>query len=211
MAPCSASDTPALYSEFPTLSLVCHALCARNFEVNGVSLNDIAAEKQSSVFEIGNLRIFAEYLSNEKMYELQHSHGVHLCPSSVEGFGNYINESAYCLQSSVFLWCPGHYINEARALSRLILTTDYPPMSELVDRHSGIMITAPKAVALKKSLGMAADVTAGAIADAVQTALALSIKERTALGQNASARFVSDSARFRDNFAKLVNQVPLHR
>jgi hypothetical protein len=84
-------------------------------------------------------------------------------------------------------------------------------MSELVDRHSGIMINAPKAVALKKSLGMAADVTAGAIADAVQTALALSIKERTALGQNASARFVSDSARFRDNFAKLVNQLPLQR
>ncbi|KAF0726111.1 hypothetical protein LEN26_020333 [Aphanomyces euteiches] len=45
-----------------------------------------------------------------------------LCPSSMEGFG--------------------HYINQARAAGALVATTDGFPMNEFVDRESGVLIDA---------------------------------------------------------------------
>ena len=48
---------------------------------------------------------------------------VHVCPSSREGFG--------------------HYINEARSVSAVIITVDAPPMNEFVtNATSGILIPA---------------------------------------------------------------------
>ncbi|CAK4612741.1 unnamed protein product [Aphanomyces euteiches] len=43
-----------------------------------------------------------------------------LCPSGMEGFG--------------------HYINQARAAGALVATTDAPPMNELIDSDSGVLI-----------------------------------------------------------------------
>lgn len=54
--------------------------------------------------------------------ELQLSHGVHICPSEREGFG--------------------HYINEARAASALVITTNHPPMNELITAATGVLIPA---------------------------------------------------------------------
>ena len=45
---------------------------------------------------------------------------VHLCPSTYEGFG--------------------HYINEARAMGALIVTTDAPPMDEMVSVDYAILV-----------------------------------------------------------------------
>jgi hypothetical protein len=46
--------------------------------------------------------------------------GVHVCVSEREGFG--------------------HYLNEARALGALVLTTDHPPMNEMVGAESGVLV-----------------------------------------------------------------------
>lgn len=67
-----------------------------------------------------NLIVYTERLPEEKLYRLQYMSGVHVCPSREEGFG--------------------HYINEARALGALVMTTDMPPMNELVNGTFGILI-----------------------------------------------------------------------
>ncbi|KAJ3217743.1 hypothetical protein HDU81_000748, partial [Chytriomyces hyalinus] len=56
---------------------------------------------------------FKSRLHQDEMKQLQMSHGVHLCPSTAEGYG--------------------HYINEARSLGAVLVTTDFPPMNEFAE------------------------------------------------------------------------------
>ncbi len=67
-----------------------------------------------------NLILYTERLADEELLRLQQSSGVHLCPSREEGFG--------------------HYINEARALGALVMTTNWAPMNDLVQDHFGVLI-----------------------------------------------------------------------
>jgi hypothetical protein len=68
-----------------------------------------------------NLILYTKSLAYEELLGLQQSSGVHLCPSREEGFG--------------------HYINEARALGALVMTTNWAPMNELVQDHFGVLIS----------------------------------------------------------------------
>lgn len=51
--------------------------------------------------------------------EMQNKYVFHLCPSSCEGFG--------------------HYINEAKSCGNIVLTLDAPPMNELVTNEFGVL------------------------------------------------------------------------
>jgi glycosyltransferase involved in cell wall biosynthesis len=67
-----------------------------------------------------NLILYTKRLADEELLRLQQSSGVHLCPSREEGFG--------------------HYINEARALGALVMTTNWAPMNDMVQDHFGVLI-----------------------------------------------------------------------
>ncbi|KAI9338221.1 hypothetical protein BDR26DRAFT_919494 [Obelidium mucronatum] len=67
-----------------------------------------------------NIQVFST-LEIETLRELQFQGGIHLCPSNNEGYG--------------------HYINEARALGAVVITTNHAPMNEFVeDGVSGILV-----------------------------------------------------------------------
>jgi glycosyltransferase involved in cell wall biosynthesis len=66
-----------------------------------------------------NLRYISEHSSDEYLIQLQNQCGCHLCPSLAEGFG--------------------HYIMEALSCKALVLTTDAPPMNELVRPDRGML------------------------------------------------------------------------
>lgn len=57
------------------------------------------------------LQIYS-YLDEAKTQELKRTAGVFICPSTMEGYG--------------------HYINEGLANAAVVITTDFPPMNELV-------------------------------------------------------------------------------
>jgi len=100
--------------------------------------------------------------------------GVHLCPSSVEGFG--------------------HYINEARSMGALVVTTDAPPMNELIDGTCGILVaparTEPQNFAVRHIVDVAG------FEKAIQIVLDMPIERRKALGAEARRRYLTDRERF---------------
>ena len=70
----------------------------------------------------GNIRAINRRLSEEEVLRLMNTHGVHLCPSRTEGFG--------------------HYIVEALSTGAVVVTTNAPPMNELVAPEFGYLVEA---------------------------------------------------------------------
>lgn len=62
---------------------------------------------------VPNIKFFGYYLTSSEIKEYQNSSGIHICPSSTEGFG--------------------HYIMEAFSCGAVVVTTNGPPMNEFVD------------------------------------------------------------------------------
>ncbi|KAG6615714.1 RxLR-like protein [Phytophthora cinnamomi] len=115
----------------------------------------------------------------EEKDRLQNEIGLHLCPSETEGFG--------------------HYINEARSVGALILTTNVPPMNELVDEKSGVLVGEPHPWwwQTKGDLFMPlAQVDVADIERGVEQILLLSIEERQRMGRRSRAKFLEDRAYF---------------
>ncbi|KAG1700708.1 hypothetical protein DVH05_011567 [Phytophthora capsici] len=115
----------------------------------------------------------------EEKDRLQNQIGLHLCPSETEGFG--------------------HYINEARSVGALILTTNVPPMNELVDEKSGVLVGEPHPWwwQTKGDLFMPlAQVDVADMERGVEQILLLSIEERQRMGRRSRAKFLEDRAYF---------------
>ncbi|KAI9347218.1 hypothetical protein BDR26DRAFT_68781 [Obelidium mucronatum] len=128
-------------------------------------------------------------LSIQELRTLQLSHGVHLCPSSQEGYG--------------------HYINEARSLGALVLTTDHAPMNEFVDDGvSGVLVQHNEPYpeeyqAMAPYFISPVRVSAGNICDGVKRILSITMEERRQMGLKARKRYESDDALMISNFEML--------
>jgi glycosyltransferase involved in cell wall biosynthesis len=129
-----------------------------------------------------NMRIKYCLMSAEEYRSEATRAGVHLCPSSVEGFG--------------------HYLNEARSMGALVVTTDAPPMNELVDDTCGVLITPVRTEQQNYATRHIIDVAG--FEKAMQTVLEMPIDQRKALGANARRRYVMDHEKFQ---TELINQV----
>jgi glycosyltransferase involved in cell wall biosynthesis len=61
-----------------------------------------------------------EFVSSEKLAQIMSMSHVYVCPSAAEGWG--------------------HYLNDGRLARRLVITTDAPPMNELITEKTGILV-----------------------------------------------------------------------
>jgi glycosyltransferase involved in cell wall biosynthesis len=121
----------------------------------------------------------------DDLRHLQKTSGVHLCPSSREGFG--------------------HYINEARAMSAFIMTTDYGPMNGFVDdgvsgilnMHSGNHVEDYQL--LPPAVPVQVKVKPNDICKGVERILAMNIVKRAELGANARRAYEEDTKEMRAN------------
>lgn len=128
-----------------------------------------------------NLNLRMGFMEPKELKEIFTLTGIHLCTSQMEGFG--------------------HYINEARSIGALIIALDAPPMNELIDAQSGILVKPEKYQQHNQGVKFLA--SNDAIQFAIETALRLSEKEKVNLGKNAKARYFSE----RELFLKAIHSL----
>ena len=114
-------------------------------------------------------------MTDDALRASQNSHGVHVCPSEAEGFGHSIVEGMSC-----------------RAL---VITTDAPPMNEIVTRERGLL--ARYTHARPQRWGIAYSIDPAALTEAIDAVLVMPASQRTALGASARSWFEVSDARFR--------------
>jgi len=88
-----------------------------------------------------NIKYLQTRLDEGRLTQLMNVCGIHLCCSSTEGFG--------------------HYLNEAKSAGAVVLTTDAAPMNELITTGSnnGFLVSVSKKVALEKTFGYQVEFT----------------------------------------------------
>ncbi|KAJ3022111.1 UNVERIFIED_CONTAM: hypothetical protein HDU68_009310 [Siphonaria sp. JEL0065] len=141
-----------------------------------------------------NMRIYSRLPIGE-LRDLQMRNGIHLCPSQMEGYG--------------------HYINEARSLGALVVTTDAAPMNEMVfDGVNGILIYHDKGNLTTKTFPpqfmYEVYLTADEICSAVERVLAIELESRVFLGREGRVAYDLDTNVMEQNMALINNETLLH-
>ena len=114
------------------------------------------------------------YVDDAELKRLQNANAFHVCCSETEGFG--------------------HYIVEAMSVGAVVLTTDAPPMSELVTTERGVLIGYDKTGG--QQLATTYRFSESALEAAVQRCLAMDDTELNEMGKRARAWFESNDAGF---------------
>lgn len=105
---------------------------------------------------------------------------IHLCPSTYEGFG--------------------HYINEARSCGAVVVTTDAAPMNELITEDIGFLLPCEKW--RNRELGVDYKVSEQDFKDVIEKVANTPFDKLVEMGNLARKRFLED----REDFIKRVNE-----
>lgn len=129
-----------------------------------------------------NVRLYSTPVPEKHLQYLLNRASYHICPSSVEGFGHTLVEGMSC--------------------GACVVTTDGPPMNELVNNDRGVLVP----WARKEPLGFATayHVDKHTLAQGVHAALGLSTNERTAMGQSARLWYQVNDRAFQDRITKAL-------
>lgn len=133
----------------------------------------------------GNVELIDRYLPDEELRHVQNVCGVHLCPSLAEGWG--------------------HYIGEALSCGAVTLTTDAPPMNELVTAERGVLV--PWSRSEPRKLGTDFHVDPDALEAAVARLVAMPVEEKAGLGAAGRRWFEGNDRAFRERLADVWGAV----
>jgi glycosyltransferase involved in cell wall biosynthesis len=149
------------------------------------TLKDCYGNPRKSFKGSGNLEVIERWLPEDQLAELQNTSGIHLCPSEMEGFG--------------------HYIVEALSVGSIVVTTDAPPMSELVDESCGFRVKA-----ILKGNSYMKDrwsVDPQAFADCIEKILLMPETELRQMGKLARLRYEQLNNCFPVNLKNAMNEL----
>lgn len=137
-----------------------------------------------------NIRFLTHSLEDEEILALQLGHALHVLPSEVEGYGQTIVE--------------------AMSVGAVVVTTDAPPMNELVTCERGVLVAVGPRTPMRLGFRIQADAsvsTASALEAAMTQVLAWPTEVRTAIGAAARAWFTRNDVRFRDDFVQVIKKL----
>lgn len=151
-------------------------LWARHPEWPVLTLVQAASNAPNSVPP--NVNQLAGRLSDHELQQLQNSHGIHLCPSRSEGWG--------------------HYIVEAMSCAAVVVTTDGPPMNELVTAERGVLV--PWNRSEPRHLGVNYYADPDALEASIQSLIEMPTTQKSRLGEAARFWYEANDLGFRSRF-----------
>ncbi len=131
-----------------------------------------------------NCRIIFRDLEQSEMDRLIETHGIHLCPSECEGFG--------------------HYIFGPMRLGNIVVTSDCPPMNELVTDTCGFLI---RGNIEDRGLYQKISISPDAIAETLLDIMSKSPEGLKQISQNAQNRFNMLNDEFEQNFLDFIKKI----
>lgn len=132
-----------------------------------------------------NVRLISRYLSSEELIQEMNRHDIHLCTSLSEGWG--------------------HHIVEAMSCRALVITTDAPPMNEIITPSTGILVPYHQQEA--RHLGTNFFVAPDALEASLEQCFQLSKDERLRYGKQARQRFEKIREKFVSSFPEVVQSL----
>lgn len=133
-----------------------------------------------------NVRLLSDFVSNEELRELQNTCEVHVSPSQAEGYG--------------------HVIGEAMSCGAVVVTTDAPPMNELVGPDRGMLVRVARSEPMRRSVKCFVDVAD--LEAKLTRVFGLSSEDRARLGTNARTWFEAQHDRFEASMRSLLTTLP---
>lgn len=193
-------DAWAQHPDWPPLHVVCNpAFIGKDIRPYLATYDDTKQNKSNPdstgvpLEHWPNIIMYTQRLSERTLRKLQMSIPFHICPSETEGWG--------------------HAINESRSCAAIVITTDGPPMNELVRHHmNGILVKPYKKIRFRRrhiwmsilngevSLVRPLDVVA-----AIEQCLSLTIEQRQKLALAARKTFEEDRRYFDSTMANLLH------
>ena len=131
-----------------------------------------------------NLTVIREWCSDEDLRRHMQRCGVHVCCSNSEGFG--------------------HTIVEAMSCGALVITTDFPPMNELIDESRGVLVRTRSSKPMR--YGRFAQLDRTDIERAVSQSITMEENDYQTRCHAARAWFLQERAAFEARLAELVQR-----
>jgi len=132
-----------------------------------------------------NINWRRDFVAQSELREIQNRSAIHLCPSEAEGFGHYLMESMSC--------------------AALTITTDAPPMNELVTADRGILV--PYSDSAPQGLGTNFYVDELRLEEAISAALHLPRPKRQALASEGGAYFLRQQQAFPARLKQVLEEI----
>jgi len=132
--------------------------------------------------ELPNVRYETDYIPQERLRELQNACEIHVIPSQAEGYG--------------------HVIGEAMSCGAIVITTDAPPMNELVEPDRGVLIRVARREPMRRSIRNFVDIAD--LEAKLNFVFAMPPAERQLLGRNARVWFEAQQRRFEASLRALL-------
>ena len=150
------------------------------------------------IFEkVDSIYLYDNYLDVKTLRFLQNIAEIHMCPSAMEGWGQYIDEG--------------------RRTKSVVLILDAPPMNELIDEKSGILVPSIKGPSVTNFLPSnwnkytsefankdTYTATINNMYNSIQRIIKMSESEKRKMGENAFVKSAKDYELFERNFMKLL-------
>jgi hypothetical protein len=146
------------------------------------TLHVVQSQRHAQPTPAANIHHHVGYLDDDQLQQYQNRCGIHLCPSSVEGFG--------------------HSIGEALSCGALVVTTDGPPMNELVTPQRGLLVN--YRTTRRHRLGRTYRVDPDQLERCIQQILAMSRSQKRVLGERARAWYLENHHAFQRNLQRCL-------